>query len=258
MPIDGQTGHFAISGGVVTQTQDLQHLMDNRILAALPAEEYERLLPHLEEVRLDQGDIISRPDEKIEYVYFPKRGTISICAMMEDGSQVEVGVIGNEGMFGLPIFFKTYTAPLQAMVQIPDGAYRMRAEAFIREVEECVHLRNLLLHYAQAFFIQAAQTAACNRLHPLEGRMARWLLMCQDRTKSELLQLTHEFISMMLGVRRAGVSTAAAKLKDDGLIDYQRGFMRIRDRKGLEALSCECYVIVRKEFDRLLGANGHF
>jgi CRP-like cAMP-binding protein len=236
----------------MSQTQNQQHFVDNRILAALPAEEFERLRPHLEDVRLNLGDILSRPDEKIEYVYFPKRGTISVCAIMEDGAQVEVGVIGNEGMYGLPIFFKTNTAPLQAMVQIPDGAFRMRSGAFIREVEKCEHLRNLLLHYAQAFFMQAAQTAACNRLHPMEGRLARWLLMCQDRTKSEFLQLTHEFISMMLGVRRAGVSTTAAKLKDDGLIDYQRGFIRIRDREGLEKLSCECYGVVRKEFDRLL------
>jgi CRP-like cAMP-binding protein len=160
-------------------------------------------------------------------------------------------------MFGLPTFFKTKPAPLQAMVQLPDGAYRMRAEAFSREIEECTHLRNLLLHYAQAFFMQAAQNAACNRLHPMEGRLARWLLMCQDRTKSELLQLTHEFISTMLGVRRAGVSTAAGKLRDEGLIDYQRGFIRIRDRKGLEALTCECYAVVRKEFDRLTGNNGN-
>jgi CRP-like cAMP-binding protein len=252
MPIDGQSGHFAISGEVMDKTQNPQHLIDNRILASLPAEEYERLLSHLEEVKLDPGDVISHPDEKIEYVYFPKRGTISVCAIMQDGAQVEVGIIGNEGMFGLPIFFKTNTAPLQAMVQIPDGAYRMSSEAFIREVEKCEHLRNLLLHYAQAFFMQAAQTAACNRLHPMEGRLARWLLMCQDRTKSDILQLTHEFISIMLGVRRAGVSTAAGKLRDDGLIDYQRGFIRIRDRKGLEALSCECYGVVRKEFDRLL------
>lgn len=171
---------------------------------------------------------------------------------MEDGAQVEVRVIGNEGIYGLLLFFKTNTAPLQAMVQLPDGAYRMRAEAFIREIEECEYLRTLLFHYAQAFFMQTAQTAACNRLHPMEGRLARWLLMCQDRTKSELLQLTHEFVSMMLGMRRAGVSTTAARLKDAGLIDYQRGAIRIRDRKGLEAISCECYAIVRREFDRLL------
>ncbi|HEY0322321.1 MAG TPA: Crp/Fnr family transcriptional regulator [Pyrinomonadaceae bacterium] len=241
----------------MNQPQNPQHLMDNRILTALPAGEYERLLPHLEEVRMNSGDTISRPGEEIKHVYFPKRGIISICAMMEDGTQVEVGVIGNEGMFGLPILFKTSTVPLQAMVQIPDGAVRMSAEAFIREVEQCEHLRNLLLHYAQAFFMQTAQTAACNRLHPMDGRLARWLLMCQDRTRSDVLQLTHEFIAIMLGVRRAGVSTAAAKLRDDKVIDYQRGFIRILDRKGLEAISCECYGVVRKEFDRLLAPDGH-
>ena len=241
----------------MNQTQDPQQFMENRILASLPAEEYERLLPHLEEIPLKLGEVISHPDQKIEHVYFPKRGTISVCAVMADGTQVEVGVIGNEGMFGLPVFFKTNTAPLQAMVQLPDGAVRMQAEAFSREVEQCEHLRNLLLHYAQAFFIQAAQTAACNRLHRMDGRLARWLLMCQDRKRSELLQLTHEFIAIMLGVRRAGVTEAANKLKNDGLIDYQRGFVRVIDRKGLEAASCECYAVVRREFDRLLDGDGH-
>jgi CRP-like cAMP-binding protein len=232
-----------------------QHFRDNHILAALPVEEYERLLPHLEEVRLSLGDVISIPYEYIEYVYFPMRGTISICAMMEDGTQVEVGVIGNEGMFGLPIFFKTNIAPLQAMVQIPDGAVRMRSDTFGQEVEHCEHLRDLLLHYSQALFVQTAQTAACNRLHNMGERIARWLLMCQDRTKSDLLPLTQEFIAVMLGVRRAGVSIAAGKMREDGLIAYQRGFIRILDRKGLENLSCECYQVVRKEFDRLLDGN---
>ena len=241
----------------MTQTENPQHLMENRLLAALPAEEYERLLPHLEEVRLNLGDVISRPGEKIEYVYFPKRSTISVCAIMEDGTQIEVGVVGNEGMFGLPVFFRTDTVPLHAIVQLPDGALRMQTEVFSREIEQCEHLRNLLLHYAQAFFIQAAQSVACNRLHHMDARLARWLLMCQDRTKSEVLQLTQEFIAIMLGVRRAGVSTTAARLRDDGLIDYQRGFIRIRDRKGLEAISCECYAVVRKEFDRLLDGHAH-
>jgi CRP-like cAMP-binding protein len=232
-----------------------QHIIQNRILESIPAEEYERIAPYLEEIRMNIGDVLFEPDQKIEYVHFPKRGIISVCAVMEDGTQVEVGVIGNEGMCGLPVLFDTKTVPLRSMVQIPDGAVRMGAEAFKREIEHCPQLRQSLMHYAQAFFIQAAQTAACNRLHPLDGRLARWMLMCQDRTQSELLPITHEVMSIMLGVRRAGVSVAANKLKMDGVINYQRGLIRIRDRSGLEALACECYGVVRKAFDRYLVAN---
>lgn len=228
------------------------HTIQNRILESLPAEEYERLAPHLEEIRMKLGDIISRPDEEIEYVHFPKRGIISVCAVMQDGSQVEAGVIGNEGMCGLPVLFDTKTVPLQSMVQIPDGAVRMNSEAFKEEIVSCPHLRKSLMHYAQAFYVQAAQTAACNRLHSLDARLVRWLLMCQDRTQSDLLPLTHEVMSIMLGVRRAGISVAANKLKADGLIDYQRGLIRLLDRKRLEAASCECYQVVRKAFDRFL------
>lgn len=232
-----------------------QHTIQNRILASLPAGEYERAAPHLEDVRIQLGDIISRPDEKFEYVYFPKRGMISVCAMMEDGTQVEVGVIGNEGMCGLPVLFGTDITPLQSMVQISDGAVRMKAEAFKSVIKDCPTLHRSLMHYAQAFYIQAAQTAACNRLHPMSGRLSRWLLMCQDRTQSDLLPLTHEFMSIMLGVRRAGVSEAANRLKADGLIDYQRGLVRVLDRAGLEAATCECYRVIRKAFDRFLVTN---
>lgn len=237
------------------QTQIPQHTIQNRILESLPAEEYERIAPHLEDIRTKYGDVISQPDEKIEYVHFPKRGIISVCAVMQDGSQVEVGLVGNEGMCGLPVLFETDTVPLQSMVQIPDGAVRMSSEAFKREIEYCPYFRKSLLHYAQAFYIQAAQTAACNRLHTLDGRLARWMLLCQDRTHSDLLPLTHEVMSVMLGVRRAGVSVAANKLRTDGLIDYQRGLVRIVDRKGLEAITCECYRVIRKQFDRFLVAN---
>jgi CRP-like cAMP-binding protein len=239
----------------MSQNHNPQHTVQNHILASLPAEEYERMAPHLEDVRIQLGEVITRPDEKFEYVYFPKRGMISVCAVLEDGAQVEVGVVGCEGMYGLPVLFGTDSVPLQSVVQIPDGAFRMRAEAFKRVIKDCPTLHQSLLHYAQAFYIQAAQTAACNRLHPIDGRLARWLLMCQDRTQSDLLPLTHEFMSIMLGVRRAGVSEAASKLKNDGLIDYQRGLVRVVDRKGLEAATCECYGVIRKAFDRFLTAN---
>jgi CRP-like cAMP-binding protein len=239
----------------LSQNHNPQHTIQNRILASLPGEEYERIAPHLEEVRIHPGDVISRADEKFEYVYFPKRGTISVCAIMEDGAQVEVGVIGNEGMCGLPVLFGTDTVSLQSMVQIPDGAVRMKAETFKNVIKDCPTFHHSLMHYAQAFYIQAAQTAACNRLHAIDERLARWLLMCQDRTQSDLLPLTHEFMSIMLGVRRAGVSEAANRLKAEGLIDYQRGLVRVLDRGGLEAAACECYGVIRKAFDRFLIAN---
>jgi CRP-like cAMP-binding protein len=239
----------------MNHAQNPQHTIQNRILRSLPSEEYERIVPQLEDIRMKHGDVLSQPDEKIEYVHFPRRGIISVCAVMQDGSQVEVGVVGNEGMCGLPVLFGTESVPLQSMVQIPDGAVRMKAEAFKVEIEHCPHLRQSLMHYAQAFYVQAAQTAACNRLHPLDGRLARWMLMCQDRTQSDLLPLTHEVMSIMLGVRRAGVSVAANELRKANLIDYQRGLIRIIDRSGMEAFTCECYGVVRKEFDRFLVAN---
>ena len=223
----------------------------NRILAALSPEEFERLSPHLEEVELHLGDILSRPDEKIEYVYFPHHSTISLIALMKDGSEIEVGVIGNEGVFGLPLVLGTSSIPLQAVVQIGSSATRIKAAAFIEEVNRCGRLNKILLQYAQAFLIQTAQAAACNRLHHLDERLARWLLTCQDRTKSDRLQLTHEFIAVMLGVRRAGVSEAAHRLQAEGLINYTRGSIEILDRQRLEAASCECYTIVKREFDRL-------
>jgi CRP-like cAMP-binding protein len=236
----------------MTTPMDNQSLPDNHILASLSAEEYERLRPHLEQVELHLGKIISQPNEPIEYAYFPQRGTISVTVLMEDGLQAEVGVAGNEGMFGLPIVLGTDSAPLQSMVQIPGQALRLKADALRGEVKSCGQLQQTLLRYAQAFFIQTAITAACNRVHHLDGRLARWLLMCQDRAGVDDLQLTHEFIATMLGVRRAGVSVAANMLQAEGFINYTRGNIRILDRKGLEGFSCECYEVVKREFARLL------
>jgi CRP-like cAMP-binding protein len=238
----------------MTPNENAHGPKDNQILAALPADEYERLLPHLEDFHLILGDVLSRPDEPIEYVYFPHRGTISVISTMEDGSQVEAGIVGNEGLFGLPVVLGTDSAPFQATVQIADGASRMRAGVLREEMGRGGRLQKLLLRYGQAFFVQVAQTAVCNRRHNVDGRLARWLLMCQDRALSDELGLTHEFLSIMLGVRRAGVSVAASKLQAQGLIRYAHGRIHILDRAGLEAFSCECYRVVRREFDRLLAA----
>jgi CRP-like cAMP-binding protein len=234
---------------IPTENQSPLH---NSILDALSVEDCKLVFLHLERVELRLGEILSQPEEAIEYVYFPQSGTISVVTLMEDGSQVEVGVIGNEGMFGLPVVLWTDSAPLQAMVQISGHALRLKASVLREELKDCGDFQKALLRYAQACFIQTAMNAACNRIHHLDGRLARWLLMCQDRANADNLPLTHEFISTMLGVRRAGISVAAQKLQAEGFIDYTRGNIRIRDRKGLESYSCECYGIVKREFDRLI------
>jgi CRP-like cAMP-binding protein len=229
----------------------------NRVLNALPPAEYERIAAYLEPVDMPFGHILCRPNEPITHVYFPNLGTVSVICMFEDGKSVEAGMVGNEGMFGVGAFLGSVTSPLEAIVQLPGDAFRMRADALRAEFARGEHLQDLLLRYTQGFIMQIAQTAACNRTHPIDGRLARWLLMCQDRADSVELQLTHEFIAVMLGTRRAGVSEAAAKLQDEGVIRYRRGSINVLDRQKLEGHSCECYLIVRHEFDRLLGGNGH-
>jgi CRP-like cAMP-binding protein len=166
-------------------------------------------------------------------------------------------MVGNEGMFGVSVFLGSVTTPLEAIVQLPGDALRMRAEVLREEFKKGRHLQDILLRYTQAFIVQLAQTTACNRVHPLDGRLARWLLMTQDRAHSSELKLTHEFMGMMLGTRRAGISEAASKLQDDGVIRYRRGHVKVLDRRRLEEITCECYHIVKKEFGRLLGGNGH-
>jgi CRP-like cAMP-binding protein len=239
-------------------TADAARPRTNRILSALPAEEYERISPRLKNVALSTGQVLYRPEEAIEHVYFPLSGTISITAVMSDGSEVEVGMVGREGMLGLPLVLGTDTAPLKALVQVPDGALRLRADLFMQELERGEGLRRLLLRYAQAFFVQTAVTAACNRLHPLGGRLARWLLTTKDRAQSNELPLTQEFLGVMLGVRRAGISESCSALEQAELIERHRGRISIADPQGLERAACECYGVVRREYDRLLGAETHY
>jgi CRP-like cAMP-binding protein len=229
----------------------------NRILNALPPEEYERLSVDLEPVSLPLGEVLCHPEEPITHVYFPNHGTVSLVSNFEDGSSVEVGMVGNEGMFGVCVFLGSISSPLEAIVQLPGDAFRMRTDVLKKEFNKCGQLQDLLLRYTQAFITQVAMTAACNRSHPIEGRLAKWLLMCEDRANSKELKLTHEFIATMLGTRRAGVTEAAVILRSKGLIDYHRGQLSILDRERLEAISCECYPIVKKEFARLISGNGH-
>jgi CRP-like cAMP-binding protein len=228
----------------------------NRILNALTRSEYERLTPYLEAVTLWKGEVLYEPEQPITHVHFPNRGTVSLVSTFEDGASVEIGMVGNEGMFGVCVFLGSISTPLLAQVQMPGDGLRMRADVLKYEFRRGGELQDLLLRYTQAFLTQVAQTAACNRAHSINGRLAKWLLMCQDRSRSKELEVTHEFISMMLGSRRAGVTEAAGTLQQAGVISNRRGQITILDREGLEALSCECYPIVKNEFNRLFGSNG--
>lgn len=236
-------------------SKERHKLIQNQLLSALPKEEYKRLLPHLELVSLPLKQIIYAPNELIEYVYFPTDGVISLVNIGEDGGTVEAATVGNEGMAGIPILLGSDRMISQAIVQIVGEALRMKAEVFKREVIPGSQLHNLLLRYTLALMNLISQSAACNRLHLVEARCCRWLLLCQDRVKSDSFLLTQEFLAQMLGVRRATVSGVAATLQEAGLIRYSRGKITICDRRRLEASSCECYRIVKDEFDRLLQEN---
>ncbi|NMG21338.1 Crp/Fnr family transcriptional regulator [Brasilonema bromeliae SPC951] len=228
---------------------------ENRLLAILPTEEYKRLLPHMESIFLPLKQILYQMNEPIEYVYFPKNGIVSLVTIMEDGATAEIATVGNEGMIGLPVFLGTDQIPGQAFSQIPGESMRMKAEEFKTFVTPDSPLYKLLQRYTQTLFNQVAQSAACNCLHCIEKRFCRWLLMTHDRVQSDEFLLTQEFLAQMLGVRRASVSQVASIFQKAGIISYSRGQMRILDRTGLQAASCECYAKVKQEFERLLGNN---
>ena len=234
----------------MSSSPDLQ--IANRLLAALPEAEYEHLFAQLEHVEMPMGAVLYHPTEQMQQVYFPNTGTISVLAMVSTGTSVEIGMVGNEGMFGIPVVLGTATAPTQAVVQIPGEGLMLSADVLREEFKRGGVLQDLILRYTQGFIIQISQTAVCNSLHSITERLPRWLLMCHDRARSDELPLTHEFLAEMLAVRRAGVTEAAGRLQGQGLISYQRGLITILDRAGLEAASCECYTEVKEEFRRLL------
>ena len=226
---------------------------ENKLLAALSAKCYKRLLPEFEPVDLPLGKILYHQNQRIKHVYFPRWSAVSMVNVFEDGSMVEVGVVGREGVVGSSLLSGDDTSPHQAIVQIGDGAWRMSAAAFKREIDSNGELSNLIRRYSQALFTQVAQTAACNRIHTISERLPRWLLLMQDRMQSQTLQLTHEFIATMLGARRASVTLAASKLQAAGIIRYSRGKVSIIEQEKLEEASCECHRIVHDEYNRLLG-----
>lgn len=223
---------------------------DNKILAALPPEEFEPLRPKLKLFRLELGTTLFRPEQEIEHVYFVTRGVVSVLAALENGATVEAGVIGPEGLAGIAALLGADSTPNQALIQAEGHALRISTSEMRTEFRKGGKLRDLILRYTHTLFTQVAQTAACNRLHGIEQRLSRWLLLTQDRVASDEFVLTQDFLSRMLGVRRAGVSVAANTLRHAGLIDYRRGTMVVLDRAGLEKYSCECYRIVRNEYDR--------
>lgn len=229
---------------------------ENRLLAALPPELYEKLTPNLKRVSLEQGTILHHPGEIIQDLYFPIDCLLSITITMTDGSTAEAGMIGNREVIGVNAFMgRRETTQTQYIVQVAGSAIKVDAGILLEEFDSNKQLRDVLLRYTQALIAQISQTTGCNSLHVLEQRLARWLLEAQDRIDTNNLKLTQEFLGHMLGVRRAGVTQAAQKFQESGLIRYHRGHVEILDQQGLEATSCECFRVLREEYDRLLGGK---
>lgn len=237
-------------------TQELrvsQDIQQNRLLGSLPSEVYARLRPHLIPVNLEYRCSLYEPDKTIYYVYFLETGVASLVNTMKNGQAAEVGTIGNEGVVGIPVLFGDTSSPTSVYMQVEGGGLKIKESVFREVLRESEHLRRSMLHYAHAFFNQVAQTAACNLFHPLEQRCSRWLLTTRDRMQCDDFPLTQEFLAMMLGVQRTGVTHAAANLQRAGLIEYTRGHVKILDTASLEQHSCECYGVTKRDFDRLLG-----
>lgn len=224
----------------------------NKLLAALPPALYERLGPNLELVSLKRGASVYEAGSRQAYVYFPTDSIVSLLYVMKDGASAEIAGVGNEGLVGIALFMGGETTPSRAVVQCAGHAYRLRAKLLKGEFEFGGALQHLLLRYTQALITQMAQTAVCNRHHSIEQQLCRWLLLTADRLPSNVLAMTQESIANTLGVRREGVTEAAGKLQEAGLIQYSRGRIIIVDRAQLEKRVCECYAVVKKEFDRLL------
>lgn len=227
--------------------------IQNRLLAALPADEYERLRPHLQPVSFSLGEVVYEFAGKLDYVFFPTSSIISLLYTMENGSSAEMGLTGNDGIVGIALFMGGGTMPNRAVVQSAGGAFKMKAKLLQDEFALGGTFQRLLLRYTQALITQISQTAVCNRLHSVEQQLCRWLLLSHDRLNSNELVMTQELIADMLGVRREGVTVAAGRLQDEGAISYVRGHILILDRDKLEAAVCECYQVVKDEVDRLLG-----
>ncbi len=228
------------------------HPKQNHLLAALPLDVQERLLPHLELVKMTLGEVLYESGDTLRHVYFPTDSIVSLLYVMESGASAEISVVGNEGLIGVALFMGGESTPSRAIVQSAGHAYRLLGQRLKDEFNRHGEMLLLMLRYTQSLITQMAQTAVCNRHHSIDQQLCRWLLLSLDRLSSNKLTMTQELIANMLGVRREGVTDAAGKLQKLGVIEYNRGQITVLDRPKLETLSCECYAVVKKETDRLL------
>lgn len=224
----------------------------NHLLAALPADDLQRLVPHLEQVSLGLGDVLYEPGDTLRHVYFPTDAIVSLLHVTENGSSAEIAVVGNEGLIGIALFMGGESTSSRAVVQSAGSALRLPGPKLKKEFNRHGDLLLLMLRYTQALITQMSQTALCNRHHSIDQQLCRWLLLSLDRLHGNRLNMTQELIANMLGVRREGVTEAAGKLQRQGVIEYSRGQITVLDRARLERLSCECYLVVKAETDRLL------
>ena len=227
---------------------------DNQILAALSREGYERLLPYLEPIHLPKGKVLTEARDPVRYAYFPTGGMVSLLLVTENGETIEVAMVGNEGVVGIPVILKINKSPYRTMVQITTDALRVKGDVLKAEFMRGGEMQSSLLRYTHVLLMQISQSALCNRFHSIEQRLCRWLLIGRDRVKSDTFHLTQECISHMLGTPRTGVTMAAGRLQEVGLIRYRWGKITILDPQGLEGAACECYGIVRSEISQYLAA----
>ena len=225
----------------------------NRLITSLPPEDVNRLLPHLDLVAFKRGAVLYEPHGAPTHLYFPTTVIVSLVYTMSNGATAAMGIVGNDGVVGVALFLGGQTSPNLAVVQVAGSALRLPVMVLHTEFQRGAALQQLLLCYTQALLTQISQTAVCNRLHPIEQRLCRWLLLTCDRARTDAVYLTHEFLGYMLGVRRESITTAARHLQTVGLIRYHRGRVVLLDRPGLEMSGCECYRVVKDEYSRLLG-----
>ena len=228
-----------------TRAENTTVQIENELLLAAPVEELDLIRPQLEQVNLPNRQILHEASQKIDYIYFPNRGMVSLVILTRDGRSVEISLVGREGLVGAPLVFGVLRGPYRAIMQIPGYGFRIRGNIFSELMPSTPELRQILSKYVLTQGLQIAQIAACNRLHEIDQRLARWLLMCQDRVDSEMLPVTHEFLAQMLGTGRPSVSLAAGMLQRAGVIENLRGVVKVLDRKRLEDAACECYRIIR-------------
>jgi CRP-like cAMP-binding protein len=233
-------------------TTVVQSARKNQLLAALPDAEWQRWLPQLESVEMPLGKVLYESGNKLTHVYFPSTAIVSLLYVMEDGASAEIAVVGREGIVGISLFMGGQSTTSRAVVQSAGQGFRLKANLMMQEFNRAGPVLHLLLRYTQALITQMAQTAVCNRHHSLDQQLCRWLLLSLDRLPSDELVMTQELIANMLGVRREGVTEAAGQLQQAGLIQYRRGHITVLDRKRLEQRACECYAVVKTEYDRLL------